>query len=278
MKKPEWLRVPYVDLKSCEYITGLLEKYRLNTVCVEANCPNKPECFSKKTATFMILGNICTRNCTFCNVSSGTPQTLDENEPQRIAAAVKELELKYVVITSVTRDDLPDSGANHFADVIKEIHKTSPETVVEVLIPDLDSLKVITDQSPAVISHNIETVKSLYPYIRPEADYHRSLEVLKTIKELAPNIHSKSGLMLGLGETKDEVLQTFDDLRSSGCEILTIGQYLSPGKNHYPVKEYIKPEMFEEYKSAALKSGFIYVSSAPFVRSSYKAAELYNKK
>jgi len=276
MKKPYWLRVPYVDPKSNEYVTELLEKFRLNTVCIEANCPNRAECFSNNTATFLILGNICTRNCTFCNVSFGTPQEVDKNEPQRIAAAVKELDLKYVVITSVTRDDLPDKGANHFADVIKEIHKVSPETVVEVLIPDIDSLNILTAQSPAVIGHNIETVKSLYPYVRPQADYHRSLKVLKTIKELDTGIYSKSGLMLGLGETKDEVLQTFNDLLESNCDILTIGQYLSPGKNHYPIKKYINPETFDEYKSEALKSGFKYVVSSPFVRSSYKAAELFN--
>jgi len=276
IKKPDWLRVSYVDSEDKEYIEQLLKELDLNTVCIEANCPNCPECFSKKTATFMILGNICTRKCTFCNVRNGTPLLVDKDEPRRIAKAVYTLGLKYVVITSVTRDDLPDGGASHFSDVIKAIQNETPETDIEVLIPDLSNPEAITAALPEVISHNIETVKSLYKDIRPEADYNRSLNLLKEIKQLNPDIYTKSGLMLGLGENKDEILEAFDDLRSTGCDFLTIGQYLSPGKNHYPVREYIEPHVFKEYEKIALKLGFKYTAAAPFVRSSYKAGEFFS--
>jgi len=271
--KPDWLRVPHLGNESSALMQKLLDELELNTVCEEANCPNRMECFSKKTATFMILGTACTRNCTFCNVNHGLPQPVDESEPTRIAEAVRRLELKYVVITSVTRDDLPDGGSGHFSKVIQAIRNTSQETVVEVLIPDLSGLKVITDQSPAVIGHNIETVASLYNHVRPEADYLRSLGVISEIKQLDPNIRTKSGIMLGLGEAYEEVLKTFDDLLAAGCELLTIGQYLSPSKEHYPVFDYIEPEIFFEYGNIAKEKGFSYVASAPLVRSSYNAAE-----
>ena len=277
IKKPHWLRVPYVDSEKTDYISGIINELNLNTVCIEANCPNTAECFSKKTATFMILGTNCTRNCSFCNVSPGIPTPVDDDEPQRIALAVKKLRLKYVVITSVTRDDLPDRGASHFADVIKEVHKTSPETQVEVLIPDLSELKIITDCSPSVIGHNIETVKSLYPVVRPESDYNRSLNVLKNIKQINPEIMIKSGLMLGLGETEKEILETFDDLLYAGCDFLTIGQYLSPGKDNYPVQKYIEPDIFCKYGETAIKKGFKNAISAPFVRSSYNAEKHYHE-
>ncbi|MCL2820459.1 MAG: lipoyl synthase [Oscillospiraceae bacterium] len=269
--KPEWLRVPYADNENSSYVTELLKELKLNTVCTEASCPNRGECFSNKTATFMILGNICTRKCTFCNVRFGTPDTPDKDEAKRIAAAVLKLQLRYVVITSVTRDDLPDGGAFHFSEVIKAIRKSSPETAVEVLIPDLTGPEVITAKSPAVISHNIETVKSLYETVRPGADYKRSLKVLRTIKEQNPKIYTKSGLMLGLGESENEISEAFDDLLKAGCDFLTIGQYLSPGKNHLPVLKYIEPSEFEKYGKTALETGFKHVESAPLVRSSYFA-------
>ena len=271
INKPDWLRVSYSENKNTHLINELLNELRLNTVCNEANCPNRIECFSNKTATFMILGTICTRKCSFCNVSHGCPAEVDLDEPARIAAAVAALDLRYVVITSVTRDDLPDGGALHFARVISAIHDVTKKTAIEVLIPDLTALKSITDESPNVISHNIETVASLYVNVRPEANYKRSLNVLKIIKQLNPDVMSKSGIMLGLGETKDEVYKTFDDLLENGCELLTIGQYLSPSKNHYPVHEYITPQAFDEYGVAARKKGFRHVASAPLVRSSYHA-------
>ena len=271
MKKPDWLRVPYFDDQGSAFITDLLVELNLNTVCIEASCPNRAECFSKKTATFMILGTNCTRNCSFCNVSFGSPEPVDKNEPIRVAEAIKKLGLRYAVITSVTRDDLTDAGALHFSNVIRAVKEKSPETVIEVLIPDLAELKLVTDASPAVISHNIETVESLYPKVRQDADYYRSLSVLRRIKELKPEIRLKSGMMLGLGETRDEVLKTFDDLLEAGCEFITIGQYLSPSKNHFPVQEYIEPAIFTEYEKIAKKKGFCYVASAPFVRSSYNA-------
>jgi len=270
-KKPEWLRIPYYNNENSSFVTELLNELNINTVCIEADCPNRSECFSNKTATFMVLGTNCTRNCAFCNVCHGLPQNVDENEPSRIAEAVKRLELKYVVITSVTRDDLPDGGAGHYANVIEAIESYSPETIVEVLIPDLSELKIVTDQSPAVISHNIETVESLYSSVRPEADYLRSLNVLSGIKRLDPGIRTKSGMMLGLGESQAEVLKTLEDLLDAGCEFLTIGQYLSPSKNHYPVVEYLDPDRFAVYGEKAKNMGFRYVASAPLVRSSYNA-------
>lgn len=275
IKKPEWLKVPYFDGPDKIFVENILKRLGLNTVCSEADCPNRAECFSRKTATFMILGTICTRNCRFCNVSGGTPSAADETEPVKIAEAVKELGLKYVVITSVTRDDLPDGGAGHFADVIRNIGNKTRQCLTEVLIPDfkgdISALKTVADSSPAVIGHNMETVKSLYDKVRAKSDYKRSLNVLRNIRLLRPDIHSKSGIMLGLGETHDEILELFDDLLETGCEFLTIGQYLSPSKKHLPVREYIEPEIFAQYGETARKKGFKYVVSAPFVRSSYQA-------
>jgi len=273
IKKPDWLRVPYSENQNSIFVTQMLKELNLSTVCEEAKCPNRSECFSNKTVTIMILGSNCTRNCRFCNVSYGTPQPVDTDEPVRISAAIKKLGLRYAVITSVTRDDLPDGGAAHFANVIRMLREESPETVVEVLIPDLSVLKPITDESPAVISHNIETVKSLYKDVRPDADYYRSLDVLRKIKQLSPDILTKSGIMLGLGETRREVLETFDSLLETGCDCLTIGQYLSPSKKHYPVHKYIEPHIFADYADIARKKGFRYVASAPFVRSSYHASK-----
>jgi len=273
------LRVPYSAPQNRDAVESILRKLNLNTVCAEAACPNYGECFSRKTATFMIMGINCTRSCGFCNVRSDIPTPLDSNEPQNVALAIAELELKYVVVTSVTRDDLTDGGAEFFAKVIKSIRQTSPKTVVEVLIPDFagsfDALKTVTDAVPDVISHNMETVKSLYSTIRPQADYQRSLNILKNIKLLNPKIRSKSGFMVGFGETSAQVRELLDDLRDVDCEFLTIGQYLSPSKQHVPVQEYINPQTFEEYAQIAKQKGFAHIASAPFVRSSYHADEAF---
>ena len=273
LKKPDWLKINYRPSPHLTEMEALLESLQLNTVCCEANCPNYVECFSKKTATFMILGTSCTRSCGFCNVKYGAPSAVDYHEPQRIAEAVKVLGLQYVVITSVTRDDLPDGGASQFAAVIRAI---KPEALaIEVLIPDfkgsIAALKQITAEAPAVVSHNMETVASLYEKVRPQADYRQSLNVLRAIKMLNPAVHSKTGIMLGLGETEEEVYTLFDDLCAVGCEFLTIGQYLAPSKAHYPVQAYITPKQFEMYGQVAREKGISFVTSAPLVRSSYQA-------
>jgi len=274
-QKPEWLRIRHTENPNKSAVEAILRRLKLNTVCAEANCPNYTECFSRKVATFMIMGTNCTRNCRFCNVRHDLPTPLDCGEPKNVARAIAELELKYVVVTSVTRDDLPDFGAAHFAETIAEIRRAAPDTVVEVLIPDfcgeVTALKIVTDAAPDVISHNMETVKSLYSAVRPQAKYSRSLELLRNIKTLAPQIRSKSGIMVGLGETDAEVYELFDDLRSVGCEFLTVGQYLSPSKLHIPVSEYIEPAKFDEYAKTARAKGFEFVASAPLVRSSYRA-------
>ena len=278
-RKPDWLRVRYIDTPNREALEKTLRSLNLNTVCTEANCPNYMECFSQKTATFLILGTNCTRNCAFCNVRHDQPQAPNPEEPENIARAVKELELKYVVITSVTRDDLPDGGAEHFAKVIGAVKSASPETVIEVLIPDFkgdaSALKTVADAFPAVISHNMETVKSLYADVRPQAEYTRSLDLLKNIKQLNPGIRSKSGIIVGLGETKEQVYTLLDDLRNAGCDFVTIGQYLAPSRQHLPVKEYINPARFEEYGDAARQKGFAFAASAPLVRSSFRAGEAF---
>jgi len=276
-RKPEWLRIRSIKDSNISYVEEIVKSLNLNTVCLEANCPNYSDCFSRKTATFMILGKNCTRNCSFCNVRHDTPQLVNHDEPEKIAHAVKKLGLRYLVITSVTRDDLPDGGAEHFAQVIYAMRKHSPETAVEVLIPDFNgnenSLKIVADAVPHVISHNMETVSALYDVVRPQAKYQRSLELLKNIKLLNPKIHSKSGIMLGMGETKEQVSKIFNDLREVNCEFITIGQYLSPSCEHYPVHEYITPRQFEEYGAEAKAKGFAFVASAPLVRSSYNACE-----
>ena len=277
LKKPEWLKIRYIEDPNMQVVERVLEKLNLNTVCREAGCPNSMECFSRKTATFMILGTKCTRSCRFCGVNAGTPSPPDRNEPANIAAAIAELGLRYAVVTSVTRDDLPDGGAGFFAEVVAQIQKTTPNVGIEVLIPDfggnIDALRVVSDYAPTVIAHNMETVASLYTAVRPEAIYRRSLDLLDNIKRLNPGIRSKSGIMLGLGETRDEVVELLGDLRDVGCEFLTIGQYLAPSKGHYPVREYISPDVFEEYAQIARDKGFEFVASSPFVRSSYRAEE-----
>ncbi len=280
-RKPQWLKIKIQDSGSRKNIEEMLKRLSLNTVCGEANCPNLMECFSCGTATFMILGKTCTRNCTFCNVSKDRPEDVDKEEPAHVALAVKELKLKHAVVTSVTRDDLEDGGASHFALTVKAIKNLTPATTIEVLIPDfkgdITALKKVADALPEVINHNIETIERLYDKVRPMASYARSLELLKRVKELNPEIKTKSGIMVGLGETKDEVLKVLKDLRTSGCELLTIGQYLAPSKAHHPVIEYIHPDIFKEYENKAYKMGFSHVASGPFVRSSYHAGQALKK-
>jgi len=262
-------------------IKKLLRHLNLNTVCEEASCPNIGECFSKKTATFMIMGDICTRNCPYCNVSHGKPMPLDEKEPENIAKAVNILGLKYVVITSVDRDDLKDGGASHFAKVIQKVREYNPDVKIEVLIPDfkgsIEALKIVIDAKPDVINHNIETVPSLYKKVRPQGNYQRSLELLKNIKDINDTIITKSGLMVGLGEDKEEIIQVMKDLRNVNCDILTIGQYLQPSKNHLPVSRYLSDEEFEEFRYIGEKLGFKEIYSGKLVRSSYHAGEIYKK-
>ncbi len=281
LKKPEWLRIRMQGGENLNYVQKTLDKFGLTTVCDEANCPNRMECFSKRTATFMILGSVCTRSCTFCNIATGAGQEIDKLEPGHIADAVKALGLKYVVVTSVTRDDLPDGGAFHFADVIREIKKVSAEVAIEVLIPDFkgnrDALNTVIEAKPVIINHNIETVPRLYSEVRPQAKYSQSLELLKRVKETTDKIYTKSGMMVGLGETQEEVLQSLRDLREAKCDFLTIGQYLAPSKQHHPVIEYVHPDVFEIYKKAAMKMGFKDAACGPLVRSSYKAHEMLQK-
>jgi lipoyl synthase len=279
-RKPEWLKARAPMGEKHDNVRELLKKYNLNTVCDEACCPNRGECFNLDTATFMILGRQCTRNCMFCAVSKEDPEPVNEQEPLNVAKGIKELKLEYVVITSVTRDDLPDGGAAHFASTIREIKRLNPEIKVEVLIPDLngniDDLKTIVNAKPDVIGHNVETVPSLYSKIRPMAEYFRSLKIIEAVKKMDKNIISKTGIMVGVGETVSEVESLFDDLIKVGCELITIGQYLAPTNEHYPIKEYIIPEQFKKYKETAEKKGFLYAASSPFTRSSHLAIEGYN--
>ncbi|HHW49338.1 MAG TPA: lipoyl synthase [Clostridiaceae bacterium] len=279
VRKPEWLKIKVQNTEELAEVERILRKLSLNTVCDEANCPNKMECFSKKTATFMILGRVCTRNCTFCNVSKEKPTVVDEEEPAHVAEAVKELGLRHVVITSVTRDDIPDGGSGHFAEVIKRVRDVNKDVIIEVLIPDFKgdeaALLKVVDAKPHIINHNIETVPRLYPEVRPMAVYERSLKLLENVKAMDRSIYTKSGIMLGLGEKKEEVIKVFEDLRSVDCDFLTIGQYLSPSKRHHPVVEYIHPDEFERYKEISLNMGFKYVASGPLVRSSYQAEKAF---
>lgn len=277
--KPPWLKRPIPSGATYQQIQKLLRKSQLHTVCQEARCPNLGECFSHGTATFLILGDRCTRNCGFCAVAHGPLGPPAPGEPARVADAVKGMRLRHVVVTSVTRDDLPDGGASHFAETIRAIRMNTPNAKVEVLIPDfqgsLPALKTVMDAQPHVLNHNIETVPRLYPSVRPGAIYERSLELLMRVRDLAPSIPTKSGLMLGLGETREEIHQTLLDLLHVGCSILTLGQYLQPTKEHFPVKRFIPPEEFDRWRESALHMGFAEVASGPFVRSSYHAQELF---
>ncbi len=276
-RKPEWLKIDMAKGGSLTYVKDILEKYSLNTVCEEANCPNRMECFSKKTATFMILGSECSRNCKFCNVSHGVLEKVDPHEPENIAKATVEMGLDHVVITTVTRDDLPDGGAGHFAKVVNAIRVRDNNVAIELLISDLqgvkEDIKTVVESKPEIINHNVETVPRLYSGVRPMAIYERSLDVLKQVKEMDNTILTKSGIMLGLGETEEEVIEVMKDLRKIGCDFLTIGQYLAPSNKHHPVIEYVKPEVFERYRIKGEELGFSYVASSPLVRSSYKAAD-----
>jgi lipoic acid synthetase len=275
---PPWFK-QRINPEAMRAMEGLLNSLSLHTICESAHCPNAGDCFSRKTATFLILGNICTRNCSFCAVDKGRPLLVDEEEPEHLLAAVEALGLRYVVITSVTRDDLPDGGAAHFARTVNLINARKPETMVEVLIPDFlgsrEALGAVVAASPSVINHNVETVPRLYPRVRSKADYRRSVRLLAMVKELAPGIVTKSGLMLGLGETKGEVVELMKDLREARCDLLTLGQYLPPSPEHYPLSRYVPPEEFTEFAMIGRSLGFAEVASAPLVRSSFRAGELY---
>ena len=279
IRKPVWLKRNLPTGPTYENVRTLLRKGNLHTVCQEAKCPNLWECFSKKTATFLIMGSRCTRNCRFCAIEHGSMEALDRDEPRRVARAVENMGLHYVVITSVTRDDLPDGGAAHFAATIKAVREQVPGALIEVLIPDFqgnaDALYTVLDAMPDVLNHNIETVPRLYPLARPQAIYDRSLELLKRVSVRNPSIPVKSGLMVGLGETFAEIQTTFRDLVAAGCQILTVGQYLQPSRDHLPVARYVRPEEFEKLRATALDMGFKEVASGPFVRSSYQAKDLY---
>lgn len=274
---PDYLKRPVINTETTKNVRHTLKKYCLNTVCENARCPNKNECYTKNTATFLIMGNTCTRNCRYCNITGGIPEELNPNEPQNIAQAVKDLGLKYVVITSVTRDDLNDGGSEHFAKTINEIKNLMPEIKIEVLTPDFKNNKTALDNiikaNPNVFNHNIEVVKQIFKKARPKGDYNRSLEVLKYIKTNS-DIKTKSGLMIGLGETLEQIEETFVDLFNVGCDILTVGQYIQPSKQHLEVEKYYTLEEFEEINALAKKIGFKHYQIGPLVRSSYRAKEL----
>ena len=274
-KKPSWIRSKLTNSQEFFLTKTIVNQYNLKTVCQEANCPNITECWSKRHATFLIMGETCTRACAFCDVATGKPKPLDLLEPIKIANAVKKLNLKHAVITSVDRDDLDDGGANHFNEVIKETKKINPTTTIEVLTPDFlrkgDSYKKVIESKPDVFNHNIETVPGLYRKVRPGSRYFASLELLKNVKEIDKNIFTKSGLMVGLGENKDEIFQVMDDLISAQVDFLTIGQYLQPSAKHHPLDRYYKPDEFKELELIAKSKGFLLVSSSPLTRSSYHA-------
>ena len=276
-KKPSWIKSKIFNTEEFFKTKTLINKSKLVTVCEEANCPNITECWSKKHATFMIMGDTCTRACGFCDVKTGKPEKLDPFEGYKISSAVKRLQLKHVVITSVDRDDLPDGGSNHFYNVIQTTKKNNPNTSIEVLTPDFlrkgEAYKKVLDAKPDVFNHNIETIPRLYRQVRPGAKYFASLELLKKAKEIYKSVFTKSGLMVGLGETKDEILQVMDDLISANVDFLTIGQYLQPSSKHYPLIRYYHPDEFKELELIAKKKGFLLVASSPMTRSSYHADE-----
>ena len=278
-RRPEWLKVSPLDPTILNKMGRLMRDLKLHTICESARCPNCTECFRRATATFMILGDICTRDCTFCAVKRGSPLSPDPQEPEHIVTAVDKLGLRYVVVTSVTRDDLPDGGASQFAHTIKAIREYDPHIMVEVLIPDfrgsISALQTVIDASPTVLNHNIETVPRLYPEVRPKADYHHSIELLRQSKLLNNSILTKSGFMLGLGEVRQEVIELMADIRQAGCDFLTIGQYLQPSLRHHKVMKFVPPEEFEEYGNIGKQLGFRQVVSGPLVRSSFHAAETY---
>ena len=281
LRKPEWLKVSIPTGSTVQFVSNTKTARSLYTVCEEALCPNRHECWSSGTATFMLMGDICTRACKFCAISSGKPNGwLDTDEPKKLADAINLLKLKYVVLTSVTRDDLPDGGAGHLAACINAIKDSNPEILVEILIPDfggnIAALRKIVESRVDVIAHNIETVERLTPKVRdPRANYEQSLTVLENIKLMDPTRYTKSSIMLGVGETHDDIIESFKDLRDKKCDFLTIGQYLRPSFRHLPVEKYVHPDVFESLKNEALQLGFLYVASGPLVRSSYKAGEFF---
>lgn len=274
---PEYLKRPIIDTDATRKVRKTLKNRCLNTVCENARCPNKNECYTKNTATFLIMGNACTRNCRYCNISCARPEPLDKTEPLHVAEAVRDLGLKYTVITSVTRDDLPDGGAEHFKKCIEKIHQLTPEVKIEILTPDFKGLKssldTIIKASPDVFNHNIETAKEIFKTARPQGNYETSLKVLKYIKDIG-KLTTKSGFMIGLGETIEQIEETLKDLKQAGVDIVTIGQYIQPSKEHLPVQKYYKPEEYEELKILAAKIGFKHYQIGPLVRSSYRAADL----
>jgi len=280
-KKPNWIRSKLINSKEFFLTKTIVNNNNLTTVCQEANCPNITECWSKRHATFMIMGDTCTRACAFCDVKTGIPKPLDKLEPIKIANAVKKLELRHVVITSVDRDDLEDGGSNHFSNVIIQTRQINPNTTIEVLTPDFlrkgDSYKKVLDAKPDVFNHNIETVPSLYLKVRPGSRYFSSLELLKNAKKIDKNIFTKSGIMVGLGETRDEILQVMDDLKAADVDFLTIGQYLQPSVKHFPLDRYYTPKEFEDLGIIAKAKGFLLVSSSPLTRSSYHADDDFAK-
>lgn len=271
--KPDWLKIRLHSGEGYAQVAQIVEKHALHTICSSGMCPNKAECWSRRTATFMIMGDVCTRACKFCATKTGRTLPLEKSEPQRVADSIALMGLKYAVITSVTRDDLPDGGAQHWADVCRRVREVNPDTAVELLIPDLDArgelIDIIIEAKPDIIGHNIETVRRLTPLVRSRARYDVSMSTIAHIA--AKGAVAKSGIMLGLGETEQEVLETLDDLRANGCRIVTLGQYLQPTRQHAKVEQYVTPEKFEWYKQEALRRGFSYVASAPMVRSSYMA-------
>ncbi|MBW2606656.1 MAG: lipoyl synthase [Deltaproteobacteria bacterium] len=279
IKKPSWLKRRLPTGPDYERVKSLISKGGLHTVCQEAKCPNILECFSKHTATFMIMGSHCTRSCRFCAIDHGPTAQPDPKEPAKVAEAARKIGLNYVVITSVTRDDLPDGGAALFAGTIQKVRKQIPDAMVEVLIPDFqgnrNALKTVLKARPDVLNHNIETVPRLYSTVRPEANYNRSLELLKQALQYDQSVATKSGLMLGLGELPDEISRTLDDLVKAGCSMLTLGQYLQPSKQHLQVERFVPPEEFDNWRKIAIKTGFSQVAGGPFVRSSYHAKELF---
>lgn len=279
--RPQWIRVRATNPEVREATRDVVRRHGLSTVCEEASCPNLAECWSKRHATFLIMGEICTRGCAFCNVRTGTPLALDPGEPARIAAAVRDLGLAHAVITSVDRDDLADGGAGHIADTVRAVRQAAPDATIEVLTPDFlrkpGAIETVIAAAPDVFNHNIETVPRFYPSIRPGARYFHSVRLLQEVKELAPHMVTKSGLMLGFGETRDEVIQVMDDLRSAGVDFLTIGQYLQPTPRHAPVIEYVSPAVFEAYAHLARGKGFEMVASSPLTRSSHHAGDDFAK-
>ena len=277
--KPPWLRRKLPPGDATAGLSAMVRDKALHTVCVEAHCPNQMECFSSGTATFLLLGPNCTRRCTFCAVGKAPAHPPDPDEPLRTAEAIAEMGVDYCVLTMVTRDDLPDGGARHVARTLQAVRKRCPGIGVELLISDLggnrDSMQIVLDAAPEVLNHNIETVPRLYPAVRPQADYRRSLHLLAIAAERHPSLITKSGLMLGLGESREEILECLDDLRESSCLLITLGQYLAPSKRHHPVIRYVPPEEFAQYEAEAVHRGFLGAASAPLVRSSYRAASLY---